>query len=90
MGSSGSRPRTCAVCRADLVSFLRATASSAAQATHRPEGILMSTTSRTSDQHRSFVTAMAIDSVAAGVFQPATIIFLLATTHLGRPRSARQ
>ncbi|GAB3061888.1 MFS transporter [Intrasporangium mesophilum] len=37
------------------------------------------------DQHRSFVTAMAIDSVAAGVFQPATIIFLLATTHLGLP-----
>ena len=45
----------------------------------------MTTTSRTSDQHRSFVAAMAIDSVAAGVFQPATMIFLLATTHLGLP-----
>ena len=45
----------------------------------------MTTTSRTSDQHRSFVAAMAIDSVAAGVFLPATMIFLLATTHLGLP-----
>ena len=42
-------------------------------------------TSPTSDRHRSFVAAMAIDSVAAGVFQPATIIYLLATTHLGLP-----
>ena len=50
-----------------------------------PGGILMTTTSRTSDRHRSFVAAMAIDSVAAGVFQPATFIFLLATTHLGLP-----
>jgi MFS family permease len=45
----------------------------------------MTQTSRTFDQHRSFVVAMAIDSVAAGVFQPASMIFLLVTTHLGLP-----
>ena len=45
----------------------------------------MTTTSRTSDARSSFLAAMAIDSVAAGVSQPATIIFLLATTHLGLP-----
>jgi MFS family permease len=43
------------------------------------------TTSRTSEQHRSFLAAMAIDSVAAGVFQPASTIFLLATTPLSLP-----
>ena len=45
----------------------------------------MTMTSRTSEARRSFLAAMAIDSVAAGVSQPATIIFLLATTHLGLP-----
>jgi MFS family permease len=43
------------------------------------------TTSQTSDRHRSFVAAMAIDSVAAGVFQPAITIYLLATTPLPLP-----
>jgi len=39
----------------------------------------------TTGRHRSFVAAMAIDSVAAGVFQPAATIFLLATTQLSLP-----
>src|SRR5262245_4844537 len=45
----------------------------------------MTTTHPTTGRHRSFVAAMAIDSVAAGVFQPAATIFLLATTHLSLP-----
>jgi Major Facilitator Superfamily len=45
----------------------------------------MTDTSPTPQRHQSFVAAMAIDSVAAGVFQPATTIFLLATTRLSLP-----
>jgi len=48
----------------------------------------MTMTSRTSEARRSFLAAMAIDSVAAGVSQPATIIFLLATTTSACRRSA--
>jgi hypothetical protein len=35
--------------------------------------------------HRLFSAAMAIDSIAAGVFQPAAAIYLLATTDLALP-----
>jgi MFS family permease len=45
----------------------------------------MTTTHPTTSRHRSFIAAMAIDSVAAGVFQPAATIFLLATTQLSLP-----
>lgn len=37
-------------------------------------------------RHRSFIAAMAVDSIGAGVFQPASTIYLLATTDLTLPQ----